>query len=40
MLRPGGTFYLWDAIFGFDPADAVAELQRWVAAARDTESFH
>lgn len=39
MLRPGGTLYLWDAIFGFDPADAVVELQRWVDAARDSDSF-
>ena len=39
MLRPDGTFYLWDAIFGFDPADAVVELQRWVDAARNTDSF-
>jgi putative AdoMet-dependent methyltransferase len=30
MLRPGGTFYLWDVIFSFDPADADAELERWI----------
>lgn len=39
MLRPGGTLYLWDAIFSFDPADAAVELQRWVDAARNTDSF-
>lgn len=39
MLRPGGTFYLWDAIFSFDPADAAVELQRWVDAARTGDTF-
>ena len=39
MLRPGGTFYLWDAIFSFDPAEAAVELQRWVDAARNHDSF-
>ncbi len=29
MLRPGGTLYLWDVIFSFDPGDADAELARW-----------
>jgi ubiquinone/menaquinone biosynthesis C-methylase UbiE len=30
MLRPGGTFYLWDVIFSFDPADADDHIQRWI----------
>ncbi|MET9914706.1 class I SAM-dependent methyltransferase [Streptomyces sp. NPDC006476] len=30
MLRPGGTFYLWDVIFSFEPADAAEHLQRWI----------
>ena len=33
MLRPGGLFYLWDVVFSFDPADADAELERWIAAS-------
>jgi ubiquinone/menaquinone biosynthesis C-methylase UbiE len=39
MLRAGGTFYLWDAMFSFDPADADQELQRWVDAAAGGHGF-
>lgn len=39
MLRPGGTFYLWDAMFSFDPADAERELQRWVDVAGQGGTF-
>lgn len=39
MLRPGGTFYLWDVMFSFDPVDADRELQRWVDAAAGGGSF-
>lgn len=39
MLAPGGTFYLWDAMFSFAPADADHELQRWVDAAADGSTF-
>lgn len=38
-LRPGGRFYLWDAVFSFDPADAETELQHWVDAAAGTTGF-
>ncbi|WP_329281447.1 class I SAM-dependent methyltransferase [Streptomyces sp. NBC_01451] len=33
MLRPGGTFYLWDVIFAFGPTSAEEHLQQWI----DTE---
>lgn len=33
MLRPGGTFYVWDVIFSFPPADAAEHLQRWIDTA-------
>lgn len=36
MLRPGGTFYLWDVIFSFDPRDAHHELERWIEAMGGT----
>lgn len=39
MLRPNGTFYLWDATFSFPPSEATRELQRWVDAARESDSF-
>jgi putative AdoMet-dependent methyltransferase len=41
MIRPGGTFYLWDVIFSFEPADADADLQRWIdtAGRPDGEGF-
>jgi ubiquinone/menaquinone biosynthesis C-methylase UbiE len=32
MLRPGGTLYLWDVIFTFDPAEADTHLERWFTA--------
>ncbi len=35
MLRPGGTFRLWDVVYGFDPGTASGDLERWMA---DTES--
>jgi ubiquinone/menaquinone biosynthesis C-methylase UbiE len=39
MLKPGGTFYLWDVMFSFDSADADHELQCWVDAAVDGHTF-
>lgn len=33
MLRPGGTFYLWDVVFSFPPAEAAEHLQRWIDGA-------
>lgn len=33
MLRPGGTFYLWDVIFSFEPASANRHLQGWIDTA-------
>lgn len=33
MLRPGGTFYLWDVIFSFEPAEAAEHLQSWIDTA-------
>ncbi|WP_199314774.1 class I SAM-dependent methyltransferase [Streptomyces cadmiisoli] len=33
MLRPGGTFYLWDVMFSFPPGDAAEHLQRWIDTA-------
>ncbi len=30
MLRPGGTFYLWDVIFAFPPAEADARIEEWI----------
>jgi putative AdoMet-dependent methyltransferase len=39
MLKAGGTFYLWDAMFSFDPAEADHELQRWVDAASGGHTF-
>ncbi|MDQ0946214.1 hypothetical protein QFZ24_000137 [Streptomyces phaeochromogenes] len=33
MLRPGGTFYLWDVIFSFEPATSEEHLQQWIDTA-------
>jgi ubiquinone/menaquinone biosynthesis C-methylase UbiE len=33
MLRPGGTFYLWDVVFSFEPATADTHVQRWIDTA-------
>ncbi|WP_063784359.1 class I SAM-dependent methyltransferase [Streptomyces sp. SBT349] len=33
MLRPGGTFYLWDVIFSFEPSAADGHLRRWIDTA-------
>ncbi|MGY0489795.1 hypothetical protein [Streptomyces sp. WG-D5] len=33
MLRRGGTFYLWDVVFSFEPATAPAHVQRWIDTA-------
>ncbi|WP_326600297.1 class I SAM-dependent methyltransferase [Streptomyces sp. NBC_01803] len=30
MLRPGGTFYLWDVIYSFRAAEADPHLERWI----------
>lgn len=32
MLKPGGTFYLWDVMWSFDASDTAEELPAWVAA--------
>ncbi|MFD9440727.1 class I SAM-dependent methyltransferase [Streptomyces sp. NPDC060006] len=37
MLRPGGTFYLWDVIFSFDPTSADRHLQQWIDSASRPE---
>ncbi|MEV0384688.1 class I SAM-dependent methyltransferase [Nonomuraea sp. NPDC050643] len=39
MLRPGGTFYLWDVVFSFDPADTDARLQHWIDASGTDGGF-
>jgi putative AdoMet-dependent methyltransferase len=36
MLRPGGTFYLWDVAFSFDPRNADTELERWITSMGGT----
>ncbi|MFB8271247.1 class I SAM-dependent methyltransferase [Streptomyces sp. NPDC055955] len=33
MLRPGGSFYLWDVIFSFEPSSARTHLQQWIDTA-------
>ncbi|MFG2658679.1 class I SAM-dependent methyltransferase [Streptomyces sp. NPDC048425] len=33
MLRPGGTFYLWDVIFSFAPTSSEEHLQQWIDTA-------
>jgi len=33
MLRPGGIFRLVDVVFGFEPSEAGAALERWYATA-------
>ena len=30
MLRPGGTLRLWDAVYDFEPAQAVPRLEAWM----------
>jgi len=30
ILRPGGVLRLWDIVFGLDPDDATAVLERWM----------
>lgn len=30
MLRPGGTFYLWDVVFSFEPTNADEQVRRWI----------
>ena len=37
MLRPGGTFYLWDVIFTFEPSESAEHLQRWIDTAGRAE---
>jgi ubiquinone/menaquinone biosynthesis C-methylase UbiE len=32
MLKPGGTFYLWDVIWSFPPAEMLTQLPAWIAA--------
>ena len=31
MLRPGGVFRLWDVVYGFDPGEAEARIEGWIA---------
>ena len=31
MLRPGGAFRLWDVVYGFDPGEAEARIEAWIA---------
>ncbi|MEU6540590.1 methyltransferase domain-containing protein [Streptomyces sp. NPDC047000] len=38
LLRPGGTFYLWDVVFGFPPADAAERLQQWIDSVASPEN--
>ncbi|MDQ3680927.1 MAG: methyltransferase domain-containing protein [Actinomycetota bacterium] len=33
VLRPGGVFRLWDAVYSFDPAEAEDRLEAWFASA-------
>ena len=30
MLRPGGALRLWDAVYSFEPADAVPRVEAWM----------
>lgn len=32
MLKPGGLFYLWDAIWSFDATEATEQLPAWITA--------
>ena len=34
MLRPGGALRLWDAVYHFEPAQAVSHLEAWMDEAR------
>jgi SAM-dependent methyltransferase len=36
LLRPGGTFLLRDLVFSFEPGEADAALERWLARAAPT----
>lgn len=33
MLRPGGIFRLWDAVYSFDPSEATEVLEAWMSNA-------
>lgn len=33
MLRPGGLFYLWDAMWSFPPQELGGQLPAWIDAA-------
>jgi ubiquinone/menaquinone biosynthesis C-methylase UbiE len=35
ILRPGGVLRLWDVVYGFDPSEAAAGLDRWCATIGD-----
>ncbi|MFD7705939.1 class I SAM-dependent methyltransferase [Streptomyces sp. NPDC059786] len=37
LLRPGGTFYLYDVVFSFAPDAADTHLQRWIDTAERPE---
>jgi ubiquinone/menaquinone biosynthesis C-methylase UbiE len=36
MLRPGGVFRLWDAVYSFAPAQAMAHIEAWCATGADS----
>ncbi|HYV17285.1 MAG TPA: class I SAM-dependent methyltransferase [Conexibacter sp.] len=31
LLRPGGILRLWDVLYGFEPAEAEAHIEQWIA---------
>jgi SAM-dependent methyltransferase len=35
LLRPGGTFRLWDVVYNFDPDEADQRIEAWCAPAGD-----
>lgn len=37
ILRPGGVFRLWDAVYSFEPAEAEDQLEAWCASAGPDE---
>ncbi len=30
ILKPGGSFYLWDAVYSFEPSNYEQEAQKWI----------
>lgn len=39
VLSPGGTFYLEDVVFSFNPAEAQVHLENWITHVADGQSF-